>query len=341
MRQRQEVQKVLSGHGPSGFGNAGDGDYGSASAAGSTGSDPLYASSRETIGSSGSAHATSDPGPPSPPDPVVERADRLWEEFESQSAEARIGVFLGALEDAEVMDRHIAFEMVDCLRSDAMKCGDRRRFWELVGALRERRPEVYDQSALATICPHACGTHSRRAGWRRLLPSPASSPHGPGDIDLFNRAVEALEYHGQLSVLVAAYRIAWPGVKSSDKIVPWGVSGFMNKGAEYEIFDYLEHTRSPDPTDTVLLERVKFFVEDPREEYLREFISDLTGKSGRQWRMGDFALRRRKKASDEWDDEGEGEAARDPAAINLSRLISEFVGYMRGRKECPSRAANS
>ena len=65
------------------------------SAAGSTGSDSLYASSRETIGSSGSAHATSDPGPPSPPDPVVERADRLWEEFESQSAEGRIGVFLG------------------------------------------------------------------------------------------------------------------------------------------------------------------------------------------------------------------------------------------------------
>ena len=155
------------------------------------------------------------------------------------------------------------------------------------------------------------------------------------DIDLFNRAVEALEYHGQLSVLVAAYRIAWPGVKSSDKIVPWGVSGFMNKGAEYEIFDYLEHTRSPDPTDTVLLERVKFFVEDPREEYLREFISDLTGKSGRQWRMGDFALRRRKKASDEWDDEGEGEAARDPAAINLSRLINEFVGYMRREEGVP------
>ncbi len=117
--------------------------------------------------------------------------------------------------------------------------------------------------------------------------------------------------------------------------MPWGVSEFTNKGADYEIFDYLEHTSSPDPTDPVLLESVRFYVEDPREEYLREFISDLTGRSGRQWRMDDFALRRRKKAADKWDDDGEGRAARDPAAINLSRLISEFVGYMRREEGVP------
>ncbi len=60
-----------------------------------------------------------------------------------------------------------------------------------------------------------------------------------GDIDIFNRTVEAVAYHGQLSVRVEAFRIAWPGVKSSKKIVPWGVSGFMNRAVDYEIFDYL------------------------------------------------------------------------------------------------------
>ena len=124
-------------------------------------------------------------------------------------------------------------------------------------------------------------------------------------------------------------------MKSSDKIVPWGVSEFMNKGADFEIFDYLENTRAPDPADPVLLERIKFYVEEPRQEYLREFISDLTGRSGRQWRKEDFALRRRKKARDEWDDDGEGRAARYPGAINLSRLISDFVGYMRREEGVP------
>ncbi len=33
-------------------------------------------------------------------------------------------------------------------------------------------------------------------------------------------------------------------LKTSDKIVPWGVSEFAEKGVSHEIFDYLEHTAS-------------------------------------------------------------------------------------------------
>ena len=106
------------------------------------------------------------------------------------------------------------------------------------------------------------------------------------DIDTFNRTVDALAYHGQLGVLVEAFRIAWPDVKSSSNIVPWGVSSFMNTGADYEVFYYLENNSSPDPRDPILLDRMKFFVKDPRGEYLSEFISDLAGKkrekSGKQ-----------------------------------------------------------
>src|SRR5437764_926556 len=42
------------------------------------------------------------PTPPLPPDPVTERAESLWREFESQNGEAQIAVFLETLEDAEV-----------------------------------------------------------------------------------------------------------------------------------------------------------------------------------------------------------------------------------------------
>jgi len=125
-------------------------------------------------------------------------------------------------------------------------------------------------------------------------------------------------------------------VKSSDNIVPWGVSEFAEKGVSHEIFDYLEHTASPDPADAVLLDRVRFFIEEPREDYLREFIGDLTGKSGREWQADDFALRPpRKRSREDWDTEQEESQPPDQGEINLSRLISAFVGYLRREEGVP------
>ena len=156
------------------------------------------------------------------------------------------------------------------------------------------------------------------------------------DIDVFNRVVEALAYHGQLSLLVEAFRIALPGVNASNNIVPWGISEFLNRAADYEIFNYLEHASSPEPTDPVLLDRVKFFFEDPREDYLSEFLGDLRGKSGREWRVDDFDLRSsRKRDRDEWDDDAEAPLAQDTETPNLLRLINEFFGYLRREEGVP------
>jgi hypothetical protein len=131
-------------------------------------------------------------------------------------------------------------------------------------------------------------------------------------------------------------RIAWPLVKSSGNVVPWGISEFADKGADHEIFAYLEHAASPDPGDAVLLDRVRFFIEEPREEYLREFVGYLMGTSGREWQVDDFTLRRpRKKRRDEWGDELPESRTPDQGAINLSRLISEFVGYLRREEGVP------
>ena len=118
------------------------------SVTGSAGSDSFDTEPRETIGPSKSARASRAPKPSSPPDPVVERADRFWEDFQSQSAEGRIGVFLEAVEDAEVMDDEIVFEMMSRLRSDAMKCGDRRRFCEVVSSTAPWR-----HSSIMANCP--------------------------------------------------------------------------------------------------------------------------------------------------------------------------------------------
>jgi hypothetical protein len=243
------------------------------------------------------AKAPKAPEPPPPPDPIAERAQRRWDEFESQSDEGRIAVFLETLEDAEVMEDELAVEMLRRLHSDAVERGDRVRLSELVAALRERLPGVYDKSASYYLswCARDALAENRLEAVAWLTRDLAA--RAGRDVDMFNRIAEALAYHGQLSILVEAFRIAWPGVKSSKNIVPWGVSGFMNTGADYEIFDYLEHTRSPDPTDRVLLDRVKFFVEDPREDYTRRSRSSCrVTRTIRRWnaknRLGQQTHRR-------------------------------------------------
>jgi hypothetical protein len=315
--------------------------------------------------------------PPPPPDPLTQKRDSCWEEFEARDSEGRIGLFLETLPDAEVITNDMAFEMLNVIHADAATSGQRARFAECLTALRTRRPELYDQGA------HNYLSWSVQDALAENRPETVASlmrelaPRAGSQIDLFHRTIDALEYHGQLSVLVESMRGAWPGVKTSKDIFPWGISEFAEKGANYEIYDYLEHTPAPDPADPVLLDRIRFFVEKPRTEYLREFILDLTGKSGREWRTDDFVLlppeERKRDAWDdgyeedeEWDEEeeeydedangeeGDGEEEReeeereeeereeepepeprDPGLANLSRLIHEFVGYLRREEGVP------
>ena len=110
-----------------------------------------------------------------------------------------------------------------------------------------------------------------RAGRCRGEPAGGEPPLRPGvaaraggNIDIFNRTVDALAYHGQLSVLVEAFRIAWPGVKSSKKIVSWGVSGIHESGGRVRDLRLPRTHKSPRSNRSVLLERVKYFVDDPR-----------------------------------------------------------------------------
>jgi hypothetical protein len=281
------------------------------------------------------AHAPQTPSHPLPPDPVTERGKSCWREFESAIDDGRIAVFKKTLEDAEVTD-DLAFEMLSILHADAVRSGVRTRFAECVDALREGRPEVYYKSAQYYLS--WCLLDALAESRQDVVPLLASelAARAGRDIDIFNHAMDALGYHGQLSVLVEALRIAWQFVKTSDNIVPWGISEFVKTGVDHEIFQYLEHTASPDPTDTVLLDRVRFFVEDPSADYLCKFIGDLTGNSGREWRADDFALTpARKRSRDDWDTEQEDSHTPDHGAINLSRLISEFVGYVRREEGVP------
>ena len=217
-----------------------------------------------------------------------------------------------------------------------MKSGGRMRFAEFISALRERLPAVFDQGAHYYL--DWCLLDALAESRHEVVPSLTRelAARAGRDVDIFNRASEVLAYHGELEVLVEALRIAWPGVRDSDNVVPWGISEFAERGCSHEIYNYVEQTDAPDPVDSFLLDRVRFYVENPSEDYLREFIGSLTGKSGRVWQSEDFDMRPpRKRSRDMWDDPEDEIQHRDQGATNLSRLINEFVGYLRREEGVP------
>lgn len=274
--------------------------------------------------------------PPPPPDPAQERWDARWNDFESQKWEGRIEVFLRTLDDSELMSDDMAFEMLSHLHQDAVRHGERARFAELVSALADRQREVYQQSAhfyLSWRLQDALAEDSPD-----ILPLTRELAAQAGrDIDTVNRSLRALAYHGQLAALVEAMHVAWPFVQASSDIVPWGISEFGETGADYEIYNHLEHTPSPDPRDQALLDRIRFFIAEPDLDQLAEHIRDVAGQAAPTWTLDDFALKPvRKKRRDDWDDEeDEREGSPDPGARNLARLISQFVGYLRREEGVP------
>jgi hypothetical protein len=276
--------------------------------------------------------------PPLPPDPLQEKWKAVWNEFKSQHSEEREAIFLRTLDDKDLMVDDAAFEMLSSLHEDAVERGERGRFGPLVHTLAQRRPELYEESAhfylswqlidaLADGCPD-------------FMPlTRALAAHAGRHLDIVHRGLYALAYHGQLAALVEAMRIGWPLVRESDDVMGWAIGEFAEAGASYEMYAYLEEARSPHAADRNLLERIRYFVDDPRLEYVAEFIGDVSGQTDSTWSVADFALNalKQRRRPDDWDDDDQEkpETPVDRGSQNLFRLIAQFVGYLRRVEQVP------
>jgi hypothetical protein len=168
--------------------------------------------------------------PREPVDPEIERRKRRFEEFEAQDAEGRIALFFQTLDDFELDSHELAYAMLERLHQDAVKSGNRTRFADCVEALRARQPKAFADGGKYFLC--WCLRDALAEDRRAVIPMLARQLAGCAgeDIDVVNRSLSELAYHGHLPVLVEACRIAWPFVKSSKNVVPWGVSNFAEKG---------------------------------------------------------------------------------------------------------------
>jgi hypothetical protein len=199
------------------------------------------------------------PEGPKETDPHIEAINRRWEEFEAGDYESRIACYLQTLGEPDLMDGDLAFDMAEKIYFEAVRRGDLDRFTLLVRALEERLPAVYNDHRVSflSLLIDAAVAQGRFDGIGALAQEIAAC--ATDNIDIFNLCLDPLAYHGQLDALVEMLRAAWPGVKASRKIVPWGIDEFFERAVRYEVLRYLGQTDSPHGDDPVLLERLRFY----------------------------------------------------------------------------------
>jgi len=287
--------------------------------------------------------------PKPPPDPRMQAWNARYDEFQSSDYEGRIALFMRTLDEPDLMDGEMAFEMLNELFEQAAERDERDRFDSLVESLRERAPEAYEKekgyllenrivNALAMNRPESPEVVDSLALELALTAGK--------DIDRWIRVEKGLAYHGYSDTLVKAMRLAWPKVRSSGDIVPWGVDEFSHRASHYEMLTHIARTEAPKGDDPELMERLRFYFDkDLIPERLVEMVALMSGQAERRWTMEDFKLQPPKRRSRrDWDDEDEEESDQDKepdvGRRNLTDLTLQFVNYARRVEGAPYARAD-
>lgn len=213
----------------------------------------LYERERESGETAASARSRKDrEAPKRDLDPVVKAKETCWREFKVADFENQLAIFTRTLDDPELMDGEMAFEMLSEIFHAAAERGERDRFDGLAQSLAECRPDVYaDGKPFFLKWRITNALVAGRADDVSTLTLELAQLAGT-DIDVFNRAEERVAYHGHLTLLVDAMRLAWPGVQSSSDIVPWGIDEFCTRAITYEILNYASTISEPDADNPAL-----------------------------------------------------------------------------------------
>lgn len=273
------------------------------------------------------SHAPSAPAPPTDPeDPQMAARVARWEEFEGADHEQRAAIFQRTLDEPDLMDHENAFGMLDALFTEAMKRKEWDRFEGWVEALRQRVPQAYEEEKQYCLSWRIdCAVASERvdalAGPVREL-----AEVGGAAIDTVNRVVDVLRYHGQLPLLLDLARIAWPRVRKSKDVIPWGIEEFAERAVDYELWDYVAQHPEATAADPELRQRVDRYFEEPQWDHIDADLTRLLRPEPRQWRLEEFRLAAQSK--EDRDEPSAGEAA-------LLHLATEFLGWLHREQNVP------
>jgi len=264
------------------------------------------------------------------PEEEVDPLDEIWDAFMAADYEEEVALFYQTLDEG-LMDEETAFEMLDALFLESRKAGERDRFNEFVEALRQRAPDAYAHN-IAYIMDWVTANIVASGEYDRLQSMTADLTAASRDIDIFNYIISRLAYHGQDDVIAQVTHDAWPQVRESDDIIPWGIDEFAQRGADFAIFQYIktapEGEAITESQYSEILEIVKYFIE-PNEPYLIDYVNLLTGSARRRWALdGSELIRLPDPMGAEGSEESPANTEHNDSGHNLWELSVQFMGYL-------------
>jgi len=268
------------------------------------------------------------------PDPLAEDMNAFLAVFMEAEPDEKWQLVEDTLKERpELFDEEMAFEVFDELYGKTAVPENRSRFEALVNLLRQQAPEAYEHEAHYML------------GWRienelangnyDAIPPLFNELSLLADarIDEFNRVEQKVAYHGLLETLLVGHRLAWPRVKNSSNIIPWGIDEFASRAADYETYALLMENPSLAANDPLLLGKLETYFTPDADRFSR-YMACLTGPPPPQWTIDDFAFAPPRRRSDWYDDEEE-EDEEDPAVENLFWLTVAFTHYLHHEEQAP------
>ena len=265
---------------------------------------------------------------PEPLDPKMEAINARWEEFDEATEDVRRELYFKTLDDPELMDDEMAFEMLSRLYASTVKSDERDVWQNMVEQLRTRLPDVYETGRkyyLGWQITNAIAS-GRRAPVKLLALEMAKL--AGDDVDLYSNVVDQLAYHGMLDELSEASRIAWPLINDSGNIM-WGQSNFAAWGADCVLFERLEQTGKLSHEDSELMNRLNYYYHDLQLERFSEYVKSISGQSDRTWSLDDFEVSPNRRQKRTYDDDEYVQGLTSESKSALSGLLDNFVDYAR------------
>jgi len=254
-----------------------------------------------------------------------EAAKKRWDEFEGANYEKKIEIFSITLEEKELMDREMAFDMLSTIYPETLKSKQHDdRFTELIIKLKEKLPKVYESHAVYYLdwMIELAVVQSRHDDVISFLNE--LSRIAAKDVDIFNEVVDKLAYHGYQTPLFEAMKIAWKNVEHSTEILPWGINEFADRAINFAVFEYLDtHPGEVNPLDPELIETAKFFIPAIGLKEFNKYVEHVSGKVRVQWILADFDPKSKHLKS------AGKKRPKILARENLYSLSLEFLCYLR------------
>jgi len=260
----------------------------------------------------------------------VEAAQKRWDEFEEASYEKKIAIYLITLEEKELMDKGMAFDMLSTIYPEAIEKKQRERFTELIKKLKAELPKIYESHAVFYLdwMIDLAVIESRHDDVISLLNEMA--PKASQDIDIFNENLDRLAYHGYQSPLFDAMKNAWKNIERSPDIVPWGIDQFANRIVNFAVFEYIDtHPAQINPNDLELLKTVTKFVPSLTMKEFIKYVEHVSGKVKGQWILEDFDPKSKHLRSQQ------KKRPKVLARENLYYLSLDFLYYLRQEENVP------